>query len=244
MVHAREQAHLGKLAHAREKAKLDVRIRRFEGAIQSAQVVSVLDCHFRRLQRVKNRLVVLVHEHDGSLSALCMQGLEQMREAFRRKLLVSAVDSECPLRLLKLPHHRLMQIAGGREVAASEVEFHHRERDRPVPMLVDGQPLKEPLVAFEHFLDGVEQEALAEAARPREEIVLRAFDKISDVFRFVNVVIPVLSYFAKGLNADGEFEAGHWPTDSTSKPTTLRASLLNSTPTRYTLPSALAYLSA
>ena len=43
---------------------------------------------------------------------------------------------------------------------------------RPVPPVVDGQPLEQRLVALEQLLAGVQEQALAEAPRARQEVVL------------------------------------------------------------------------
>ena len=111
--------------------------------------------------------------------------------------------------------------------------------NRPVPVLVDVQPLEQGLVALEQVLAGVEEQALAEAPRPRQEVVGALVHQPPDVRGLVDVVAVFLANPAEGLDAYGESASGHGcqlvpalQALSTSKAARLRASLLNSTATR------------
>ena len=79
---------------------------------------------------------------------------------------------------------------------------------RPVPPLVNGQPLKQRLVALEQFLERIDKQALAKAARTRQEVVLALGDQSPDVGGLIDVVVGFFANLAKGLNADGQFALG------------------------------------
>ena len=92
---------------------------------------------------------------------------------------------------------------------AIEAKMHHRMPCRPVPAVVDRQTLEQRLVALEQLLDGVHQQALAEAARPREEVVASLGDQPLDVGGLVDVVAVLRPDLVEGLEADREFALDH-----------------------------------
>ena len=78
-----------------------------------------------------------------------------------------------------------------------------------VPVPIDCQSLEQRLVALEQLLAGVEERALAETPRAREEVVLALVEQPLDVSGLVDVVAAFLADFAEGLDADGESASGH-----------------------------------
>ena len=71
--------------------------------------------------------------------------------------------------------------------AAAEVEPHDRVAHRTVPAVVDMQPREQRLVTLEQFLQRVEEQALAEAAGTRQEVVTAFAEQACDVRRLVHV---------------------------------------------------------
>jgi len=66
------------------------------------------------------------------------------------------------------PGHRLLvQVARLLEVAAAKAQPQHRMAHRPIPLIVNGQPLKQRLVALKQFLERIEKQALAKPTRAR-----------------------------------------------------------------------------
>ena len=72
---------------------------------------------------------------------------------------------------------------------------------RPVPVIMDVQPL-------EQLLARVEEQALAEAPRPRQEVVLALVEQPPDVGGFVDVVTVLLAELAEVLDAMGSLRLG------------------------------------
>ena len=58
------------------------------------------------------------------------------------------------------------------------------------------------------LLERVDQQALAEAARAAEKVVLAFVDQAQDVRRFIDVVTAIFAQPGKGLDANGQLAAG------------------------------------
>ena len=71
-------------------------------------------------------------------------------------------------------------------------------------MVVDVQSLEEVLVAFEQRLQSIHQQALAEPARTRQEIVPASLHPLADKGHLVDVVAVIFSENPAGLEADRE----------------------------------------
>ena len=80
---------------------------------------------------------------------------------------------------------------------------------RPVPPVVDGQPLEQRLVALEQLLAGVQEQALAEAPRARQEVVLALVEQPPDIGGLVDVVAVPLPDLVESLHADGQLASSH-----------------------------------
>ena len=83
-----------------------------------------------------------------------MQLLQQMSKPFRscgviRRHTSLAFDS------VQLRHEVGLHVVGLLEVAAAEAQAHHRMAHRPVPVVVDVQPLEKCFVALEQLLERV-----------------------------------------------------------------------------------------
>ena len=154
IVQVGEQAHLAELAHPRDEGQLHVGITRLERPVQSAQVVAVGFCELRFVDRVQDRLVVLVHQHDHAPPAAAVQRFQQRGEASRKRGVLEwrrtppaqrVHQSGEPSRRRpvlgrgQLAHGVRVQLAGSLEVAAAEVQPHHRVAFRPVPAVVNCQ---------------------------------------------------------------------------------------------------------
>jgi len=155
------------------------------------------------VQRIEYRLVVLVDEHRRPLAGAFVQRFEQGRETPRLGA-AFGVDRLAPLDGGELLLRACLHVTGGGEASAAEAQAHHGMAHRPVPVLVDGEPLEQRLAALEQLLAGVEEQALAEAARAREEVVLAFVQEPPDVPGLVDVVAAFLEDLAEGLDADGE----------------------------------------
>ena len=74
---------------------------------------------------------------------------------------------------------------------------------------MDVQSREQRLAALKELLQRVQQQALAEAPRARQEVVRALRHQPLDVGRFVNVVVVTLAQRAKGLQADGQLASCH-----------------------------------
>ena len=155
------------------------------------------------MQRIQDRLVVLVHEHHHPLPAALVQGPEQVSETPRRGV-VAALDRNRSLDGVQLFHQVRAQAARFPEALPTEIQPYHRMAHRPVPVLVDGKSLEELLAAFEQLLQGIQEQAFAEPAWARQKVMLAVVDQSPGVGCLVDVVAALLADLAEGLDADGQ----------------------------------------
>ena len=179
-----------------------------DGRVEAAQVVPVGPGHVGLIQGVQDRLVVFVNQHDNGPASLPVQRPDQVAEASRRGV-VTGADTGCFLLVFQLCHHILVQIPRLAGAPSAKVEPHDGIPYGPVPVLVDVQPLEQGFVALEELLAGVEEQALAEAPRPGEEVMLAPVNQPANVHGLVDVVAVLLADLAEGLNAYGEPASGH-----------------------------------
>ena len=208
VVEAGEQADFRELADAGDEAEADMGVAILDDRVEPAQEVAVGAGDLRRVQRVQNRLVVLVHQDDRPLPGLGARRPYQMPEAFRGRV-VAGRDAELLLQDVELGHQVDVQVARFLEVAAAEAEAQHRMAHRPVPAVVDGEPFEQRLVALEQLLAGVEEQALAEAPRTREEVVSALVEQPANVGGLVHVVALVLADRSESLHAEGQLASRH-----------------------------------
>ena len=208
IVQAREQTDLGELAHSGQECELDVRVRELDGRVQASQVIAVGPGDLRCVQCIQNRLVVLVHEHRDSLTGALVQRLQQVIEPLRPGDVLRC-QARSALQRIQLRHQVPVQVSRCPIIAAAEIETQDRIANGPVPVAVNGKPLEQRLVALEQLLQRVEEQALAEAARTGEEVVLALFHQPPHVGRLVDVVAALLPDLAEGLDADGQLASGH-----------------------------------
>ena len=109
---------------------------------------------------------------------------------------------------VQLRHQVPVGVARLLEVAVAEAEPQHRMTHRTVPASVDGQPLEQRLVALEELLQGVQEQALAEAPRTGQKVVGALIEQQIDVGGLVDVVAALLTEGAEGLDADGQLASG------------------------------------
>ena len=153
------------------------------------------------LERVEDRLVVLVHQHHDALSALLVERLDQSRESARYRC-VGAGESGPPFGGRHLIRDVRRQGVRSGEVTAAEVELQHRMTHRPVPVVMDGQAFEQRPVALEELLQPVHQQALPEAPGARQEKVLARVDETAQPGGLVHVVVAARPNLAEGLNPD------------------------------------------
>ena len=179
-----------------------MRVAVLDDRVQAAQKVAVGAGDVRHLQRIENRLVVFVNQYGHWLPGAAVQSLQQASESLWSGGVVRnhtgpAFDS------VQLRHEVRLHVAGLLEVAATEAEPQHRMAHRPIPAVVDGQPLKQRLVALEQFLARVQKQTLAKAPRTRQEVVRALVEQPLNVGGLIDVVAALLAQLAEGLNADG-----------------------------------------
>ena len=185
-----------------------MRVAVLDHRVQAAQVVPVGAGEVRVVQRVQHRLVVLVDQQDDPFAGAAVQRFDIGRQTLR-----SLVQSDLKIEPPGEPVHLRLEASARpvrlREQATAEADPQHRMWGVPVPAALGVQSGEELPVALEEFLHGVEQQALAEAPRTRQEVVRAALDQIQDLPRLVNVVAALLPHLAEGLDADGELLALH-----------------------------------
>ena len=170
--------------------------------IQAEQKVAVGAGDVRHLQRIENRLVVFVNQHGDRLPGAAVQSLQQASESLWSGGVVRdhtrpAFDS------VQLRHEVRLHIAGLLEIAPTKAEPQHRMTHRPIPLIVNGQPLEQRLVTLEQFLARVQKQTLAKAPWTRQEVVRTLVEQPLDVSGLIDVVAVPLAQLAEGLNADG-----------------------------------------
>ena len=204
VVEAREQAHLGEHADSGDEGEPDVAGAALDGPVEAAQIVAVCLRQLRGVERVQDRLVVLVHQYYDLPPGLGMQSAQQDAQAIRpAQSLPIGMHAGLPLDEVQLRGDIARQVAR-LVVLAVKAETDYRMGLRPVPMLVDEKPPEQPFAACEQFVQRVQQQALAEAARSGEEIVAALAHQVADERGLVNVIAVVVPDSPQGLNADRE----------------------------------------
>ena len=203
-----EETDLRELAHTSEESKANVCVARLDCGIQAAQIVAVGPGHLRGLERIEDRLVVLVHQHHDWVPGLPLQRADQMTETDRRGV-VAGRDTGHLRGILQLRHHVLVKpprflVAPGAEVQSQDWMAHG-----PVPVVANLQPLEQRLVSLEQLLDRVQEQALAEAPRARQEIVLPFDHQPSQIGGLVDVVALCFPDLPESLHADRQSASGH-----------------------------------
>ena len=95
------------------------------------------------------------------------------------------------------------------EVPAAEAQTQYWMANRPIPAAVDGKALEQRFVALEKLLASVQEQALAEAPRARQEVVFAPVQQPPDIGCLIDVVAVIFANLAEGLNADGQSAPGH-----------------------------------
>ena len=208
IVQPRKQTHLRELAHPGEKTEPHVRVTVLDDRVQPPQILPVRPRDLRILQRIQNRLVVLVNQHYHLLSRALVQQRQQVAKAGGRGV-VAHLDIRRARKPVELRHRLAVKMARLGEVPAAEAQPHHRVTHRPVPVPVQRQPLEQCLLPLERRPQRVEEQTLPEPPRTREKVVRALLDQAPDERRLVNVVAPVLANPAKGLNANGQLASRH-----------------------------------
>ena len=129
IVESGEQADLGELADAGQQREPDMCVARLDGPVQATQKVTVRAGDLAHLQRVEDRLVVLVHQHHDPPPGSQVQCLQQILESQGRDV-VAGRDPGVLAGGVELRQHGLRQMFRVAEVA--------RRRSRAAPR--DGAP--------------------------------------------------------------------------------------------------------
>ena len=208
VVEAGERSGQGKLVNPGKKTEMDVGVARLGRRVETEQVGRGWRGRFRGCRGCPGSASRIVHENRHAPAAALVQRLDQAPETEGRVVVAGGY-----LRLIlhdaQLRGHFPPHVFRCPDVGAAEVEANHRMARRPVPVLVDVQPLEQRVRCLEQLLAGVEEQALAEAAGPGEEKVLGPVDQAPDVRGLVDVVAVLLADLAEGLDADGESASGH-----------------------------------
>ena len=136
-----------------------------------------------------------------------MQRFKELAEADGRPGMVR-VEAGASFNGGKLRRHILMQVVRVVEITGAEVEPHDGMAHRPVPTLVDGEAPEQRLVALEQLLQGIHEQALAEAPRAGQEVVLSFAHQPMGIGGLVHVVPALLPDLAEGLDTDGQLALG------------------------------------
>src|SRR5690606_31316802 len=103
----------------------------------------------------------------------------------------------------------LIQIRPALHYPFGKADADHRITHRPVPPLMAKELAKQRLIARKQLGQRVDEQALAKAARARQEVMRPALDQTQRVARLVDVVVVLLPNLGKGLDADRQLLAGH-----------------------------------
>ena len=179
--------------------------------VQATQVVPVGPRDVLHLQCVQDRLVVLVHQHSDPLPRPAVQRTEQISQTPKWRLR-EVLHETVALDGGQLLRHTCLQMAGLVEVPAAEAQLDHRVAQRPVPALVDMQPLKKFPASLEQLFERVEEQALAEASRARQEVMRAFLHQPQSVAGLVHVVAVALAELAEALDADRKQAPSHCTT--------------------------------
>ena len=145
-------------------------------------------------------------------SRLPLQRPDQVTKADRGRRVGATGDPCLLLQGLQLRCQLQPQVVRPLVAAAAEVQTQHGMTNRPVPPVLDRQPLEQRFVALEQLLQRVQEQALAEASRTRQEIVLALVQQPADEVGLVHVVAVLFPYLAEGLQADGQSASRHGAT--------------------------------
>ena len=209
VVQARKQTHFAELRHPGEHGELDVRILPLDHRIQVAQPVAHLSRHLRPGQVVQDRLVVLIDQHHHPLPVKQSRLFDQRAETAGNRALHEFADTQA----LRVVGEQIVDSLIERRPTLhhpfGKADPDHRIAHRPIPATVAMQPAKQRLVAREQFPQRIDEQALAEPTRARQEVVLALGDQTQRKTGLVDVIAVVLADLAKGLDADGQLLAGH-----------------------------------
>ena len=185
-----------------------MRVAVLDDPVEAPEEVPVGAGRLGEVQCIENRLVVLVHQHHDAVARVPVQGPQQIAESLGRRI-VPGLHARLALDGVELRHDVRVQPARFPKLAAAEAQAQHGMTRRPVPGVVDGQPLEQRPVALERLLHRVQEQALTKAPGARQEVVLALVDQPRDVRRLVDVVAVALAKLAEGLDADRELPSGH-----------------------------------
>ena len=103
---------------------------------------------------------------------------------------------------IQLPDQGTVQTLRIPVVAARKTEPQHGMADRPVPAPMNCQAPEKLPVSPEQLIQRVEEQALSEPTRTRQEIVLSLPHEAQEMLRLIDIVEPLLPYLAEGLGAN------------------------------------------
>jgi hypothetical protein len=199
-----EQRDLGELAHPGQQHEFEVRVQALDGRIEIAQALAHGPRPVRGVQVVQDRLVVFVDQHHHRRPG----GLGQPQHQFLKAAgdAVPFQNPPPPPGLFGQLHpDPSIQFLPGLEHPRAEIEAQHRVASAPVPVVLQIQPREQLPAAGEGLGQGVDQQALAEAPRPGQEVVFALRGQAGDVGGLVDVDVTLGAHLAQVLQADGQF---------------------------------------
>ena len=162
LIDAREQADLAELGHPGHEDELEVGVLGLQGGVKVFQPFAQFGGPRWLVDVVEDGLVVFVHQDNDALPAGLVGADDELGEtagqAFGR-----VGQAQAPRIEGQQFSDGLIEFRPALQHPTGEVEPDHRMAAVPVPALVDGQAPKEVLTALEQLLEGVQEQALAEA---------------------------------------------------------------------------------
>ena len=119
------------------------------------------------------------------------------------------MDAQVRLRVFKLFADFFVQFRTAAQHPIREAQANDWMLSAPIPVALGMQADKKFFIALKKLLQRIEEEALAEPARAREEVVFPFFDESESEGSLVYIVVAFLADFAKVLNPDRQLEALH-----------------------------------
>ena len=119
------------------------------------------------------------------------------------------MDAQLRLNVFKLFADFFVQFRTAAQHPIREAQANDRVLPAPIPVALRMQPCEQFFIALKKFLERIEEEALAEPSRSREEVVATFFNEIESEGGFVDIVAPSLADLRERLNPDWQFEALH-----------------------------------
>ena len=188
IVETRGKAVLGKHRDAGHEHEADVFLSTLQDAVDFSKTIPVCTGLVVIFQHIQHRLVVFIDQyHDLLTGRLVQAGQNTPKPVGRIRDWRQGFEIERQHGLVQLVKHVFLQ-GPGRADCSIQGQANHRMLDRPVPVRVNVQAPKQGLIALEQFLQGIDQQTLAETAGAKEKAVPPLIDHLPDQRRFIHII--------------------------------------------------------